>query len=392
MAAVIDRMSALVPPTDIIEWHYASLTSFEIIKAAVDQFPKDNEIELITLLALAEVSEAEDAKIREVVENLPDDIQLRLVDAGCADETAAAQDDHGNDFESATVLPLGEVVEGSLDSHDDTDAFVIQAQAGWEYTVELPYRFFIALGTKSGPLIRIYDSSGQEVARSEDDSETEVTWRADAGGNYYVVLGDGASQGDYTLTVTPPAEAPEVVPTAAPAPVGDDDHSDSIADATAMTVGEAVEGLLDDGGDQDFFVFEAQGGVFYQLDVELGTLEDSWLALFDSDELELAYNDDHGGSFASRIVWRAPGSGPYYVDVGGFGTGSYTLTVTATDIVDDHANSISGATAMTVGQAVEGNVNYDGDEDYFVFEAQEGVTYQVGCGTGYAGRLVVGSV
>ena len=62
--------------------------------------------------------------------------------------------------------------------------------------------------------------------------------------------------------------------------------------------------------------------------MELDTLGDSLLALFDLDGSELAYNDDHGDSFASRIVWEAPGSSNYYVEVGGYGTGSYTLTVT----------------------------------------------------------------
>ena len=61
--------------------------------------------------------------------------------------------------------------------------------------------------------------------------------------------------------------------------------------------------------------------------VALGTLGDSILELRDSDDWALEYNDDYGDTLASRIFWEAPSSGDYYVAVGGFGAGSYTLTV-----------------------------------------------------------------
>ena len=216
LAVVIDRMSALAPPADIAEWHDASLDSFQRLKTLIEPFPEDVEIEFVALLAFAEASEAEDAKILEIVGGLPEDVKQRLVDAECADESAVATDDHGNDFENATPLGLGEIVEGSLDGQDDRDVFVIRGWAGEEYLTELPYRFFINLGAKTSPLITIYDSSGLEVARSDDESETEIVWRAEVAGDYFVVLGDGTSQGDYTLTTAPVIPAPVAVPTAAP--------------------------------------------------------------------------------------------------------------------------------------------------------------------------------
>ena len=51
------------------------------------------------------------------------------------------------------------------------------------------------------------------------------------------------------------------------------------------------------------------------------------IRLYDADERELAYNDDHGDSLASRIVWEAPRSGTFYVAVEGYDIGSYILTV-----------------------------------------------------------------
>ena len=96
-------------------------------------------------------------------------------------------------------------------------------------------------------------------------------------------------------------------------------EEDAVEEATAVTVGEAVQGALDHTADIDVFVFQAEEGVFYQIDVALGTLSDSVVVLYDADEQELAYNDDHGDSLASRIIWEATSSGEYYAAVEGYG-------------------------------------------------------------------------
>ncbi|MDE2815304.1 MAG: hypothetical protein OXK81_01220 [Chloroflexota bacterium] len=164
-----------------------------------------------------------------------------------------------------------------------------------------------------------------------------------------------------------------------PASVSDgvDDYADSVEEATAVTVGEAVPGALDFTNDIDVFVFQAEEGVFYWIDVSLGTLSDSLVGLYDADELLLAFNDDHADTLASRIVWRAPRSGTYYVAVEGYDTGSYTLTLAVTDVTDDHASAVEGATTVAVGEAVPGALDYTDDIDVFVFQAEEGVFYQI---------------
>ena len=96
-----------------------------------------------------------------------------------------------------------------------------------------------------------------------------------------------------------------------------------------MIAGGAVIGVIDHPDDIDLFVFDAVEGKLYQIDVALETLGDSVVTLYNSDEWELAFNDDYSGSSASRIFWEAPSSGSYYVEVAswGDGTGSYTLTI-----------------------------------------------------------------
>ena len=149
-------------------------------------------------------------------------------------------------------------------------------------------------------------------------------------------------------------------------------------EATPAAVGEPIEGSLDSADDTDLFVFDAVGGEFYEIGVEPGTLEDPMVTLYDADGAWLDYNDDSGDSLASLLYWSADSSGPLYVEVGGYGAGSYTLTVEVSDVDDDHANSSAGATAVEVGEAVGGSLQYDGDVDYFVFDAVEGEFYEIG--------------
>ena len=148
-------------------------------------------------------------------------------------------------------------------------------------------------------------------------------------------------------------------------------------EAESVVIGESLEGALD-AGDTDLFVFDAVEGEFYEIGVEPGTLDDPTVALYDADGWQLDYDDDSGDGLAPLLFWSADSSGPLYVEVGGYGIGSYTLTVATTDIDDDHADSSAGATVAEVGEAVGGSLDFTDDVDFFVFDAVEGEFYEIG--------------
>ena len=127
-----------------------------------------------------------------------------------------------------------------------------------------------------------------------------------------------------------------------------DDHGNDIDDATAIRVGADVRGALDYDGDIDFFRFQAEQGQSYQIDVALGTLDDSIVELYDGDGSFLDTNDDYGDTLASRLYWNAPSSGERYVFVGGYGVGTYTLTVS---IVDDHGDTAEDGVGVASDRA-----------------------------------------
>ena len=269
--------------------------------------------------------------------------------------------------EGATPVAVGEPVEGALDSADDTEVFVFEA-AGGEF-----YELRVSPGTLEDPTLALYDADGLWLD-SDDDSGGSLAprlyWEASGTGSFYVEVG-GYGAGSYTLTIT----VSDIV----------DDHSDSPEGATPVAVGEAVGGVLDYADEVDYFVFEAVGGEFYEMTVSPGTLEDPTLALFDADVWQLDYDDDWGGSLAPRLFWEASGTGFFYVEVGGYGAGSYTLTIAVSDIDDDHADSQAGATVAVVGEPVEGLLDYDDDLDFFVFEAVEGELYEMNVSPGTLG-------
>ena len=288
--------------------------------------------------------------------------------------------DRGSILEGAVPAPVGEAIEGALDGLGKPDIYVLQAEAGVLYRVD------VTLGTLVDSTLALYDADGWELAFNDDldyeSSASRIEWEAPDTRAYYLAVESylASDGGSYTLTIT---TIPNI-----------DDHADDIdpGTATRAAVGVAIEGTLHYGDDVDIFVFGAEEGAYYQVDVTLGTLGDSLLALYDADGWELAFNDDHGDSLASRIFWRASDAGEYYVAVGGYGAGSYTLTIAQIPNIDDHADDIDPRTAtrVTFGVAVEGILHHEGDVDVFVFEAEEGALYRVDVTLGTLGDSLLG--
>ena len=293
-------------------------------------------------------------------------------DEAGTDSISDIADDHASAVEAATAVTVGKAVPGVLNYVDDMDFFVFLAEAD-EF-----YRIDVALGTLSDSLVVLYDADEQELAYNDDHGDSlasRIVWEAPRSGEYYVGVG-GFGTGSYTLTVA----VTDVT----------DDHAGTLNGATVVAVGEAVPGALEYTDDVDFFVFLSETGVLYQIDVALGTLSDSLVALYDADELLLTFNDDYGDSLASRIIWEAPRAGAYYVAVEGYDTGTYALTVAVADFADDHSGTLKGATAVAVGEAVPGALEYENDTDVFVFQAEEGVRYRIDVALGTLSDSLVG--
>lgn len=104
-----------------------------------------------------------------------------------------------------------------------------------------------------------------------------------------------------------------------------------------IAVGSTIENQIEFVGDHDWYKVTLTAGQKVTIAVNLGTLEDSYLYLRDASGTELAKNDDGGGGRGSRLVFTAPTTGTYYIDVSAWvndgsdpdytATGSYSLSV-----------------------------------------------------------------
>ena len=212
------------------------------------------------------------------------------------------EDDHADERENATIIAVGEPVEGMVDYESDFDFFQFRAQ---EDTV---YRIGVELGIEAGWTVALYDTAGQQHDLAQS---APIFWEAPASDNFYVEFNAWTGEvSPYILTVS----------------LATDDHGNSLATPTRIEVGDSVEGTMDYNTDLDYFLFPAEEGQSYTITVEQGTLpQEPPLTLYSIDRLLQTYG-------TSPIEWEAPSSGDYYLEAAAFGdTGTYTLSVTSSN-------------------------------------------------------------
>ena len=149
-----------------------------------------------------------------------------------------------------------------------------------------------------------------------------------------------------------------------------DDHSDRLAGATPIALGDSIAGRIDPGDDQDIFLLDLRGksGV---TDVWLYTTGelDTFGGLFDVNGSRLVLSDDGNIGLPDEranfhIRWSVP-AGVYYIGVFSYkdAIGDYSLH--ARTATDPGGITLSAAPRLGLGSVVAGTIGSDGDEDYF---------------------------
>jgi hypothetical protein len=161
-----------------------------------------------------------------------------------------------------------------------------------------------------------------------------------------------------------------------------DDYGNEPESSTEIVPAVPVAAEIEISGDVDWFRFSASANMLYQIDVDLtGSLNDSVVEIYDATgEVLLAWNDDGGAGFASRLTWRPTTDGPVYVKVLGYGSnvGTYQLIVTeSVPMPDDHGQDAQNATSVSFDQPADGQLTSADDADWFSFEATAGQSYEI---------------
>ena len=289
-------------------------------------------------------------------------------------EDTTYSDRHNDSLHLATPIVTENIYQGSISpwydqlgsdplisEWTDVDYFSFDATRGVQYTVE------IALETSDGVAVSILDSSGEVKESSEGDSS--LSWTApDTTGHFISVSGTErvrSSLGGYALTLLADTTL-------------QDHHSQSWNTATPVSFGNAHRGSISPAADTDYFAFQAQRGVVYTLNVELGTAEEVEIAFVDRGYQVLTSNNGAG----TTLAWPAPFDGKYVAAVSASTQvrdplGTYSLTVTADPLLGDrYADSANRSLPISFGTLYQGAISPVDDQDFFSFAAERGVEYQ----------------
>lgn len=235
-------------------------------------------------------------------------------------------DDHANNSAGASNLVLGEATSGVIAYNGDSDFFSVELRAGQSYLFELlePYDLdaTLSLFGVDGDLLVFDDNSGLR-------DDPQIVFTAEQDGEYFLEVADVRGWGDPTYSF-------ELTVDALPEPVEDDYH-DTTADAAALVVGGSVNGVIGAFGDVDVFAVELTAGRSYAFEVIEPYDLDATLTLRDSEEVQLAFDDNSGLRDDPLIIFNAEKSGTYYVEVEdvigrGDPTYSYELTVLESEL------------------------------------------------------------
>ncbi len=162
---------------------------------------------------------------------------------------------------------------------------------------------------------------------------------------------------------------------------GPDDHGETAATGTPVSLGVPVTGHIQLPADNDVFTFAATAGQLLR-----------FTCTSTSNTCHISVHNPSGalvdsGSVSGMITrasFRAAVTGTYSFAVTGSPHGSYVpYSVTMSEIVDDHGDGFSTATAMTVGVTTVGALDYTGDVDWFAVDLNPSTTYTVSR-TGYS--------
>ena len=258
-------------------------------------------------------------------------------------------------------VAVGGAIPGTIDFSGDQDWYQVRLQAGIEYLFELSANDS-ALGSLEDPLLRLLDSSGSEITRDDDSAgelESGILFTPSSSGTHYLsAQAFSSGTGTYTLIASENTDEPADVP-------GD------TGSEISLSIGGLVTGVIGTDGDRDWYPVELLAGRSYIFDLAgfdsgRGTLADPFLGLFDDSDVEVAFDDDSGSGLDSRLTFTATESGTYYLSAEGFeGDSSGSFLLSTADTLVDVPSGQGSLSAVLIGDTLEGNIDFVGDQDWY---------------------------
>ena len=259
-----------------------------------------------------------------------------------ADVTRSIGDDHpyepvaGAQAATAGLVAVGGWTTGRLDFDQDVDWFAVKLEEGRTYRVQVDHGAAFLFGVRELSKDFIPDSTTPRWDGESDDGR-QATFTAPATAIHYVVVGcTGPGRGIYRVWVS------DVTwDLAANEERRADGHAAGIDTESRVEVGGSASGVIDYGGDRDWFAVTLEAGLTYRFDMEgaatvEGTLPDPYLrGIFDSngDWVAGTADDDGGTGWNARSTYTPAVAGTYYLSAGAWGDERGTYTVSVEEVV-----------------------------------------------------------
>ena len=266
--------------------------------------------------------------------------------------------------ETAEKIVLPVTVNGQIAGERDLDYFRFDATAGDVVSVDVAAA---RLGSPLDPVIEIHGPQGQRQAVNESrvGSDPVLSFRAPQTGEYRLLVSNlnfhGGPQYVYRITVSTAGSNPGAgsIPLDAKGLplVVEAEPNDTTANANSISWPVIVDGRLSQGSDEDWYAFTSEQD--QAVSVECRPYPSGSAAL-----PMITVCDANGGPLAkastvellprpSRIEWRAPAAGKYFVRVRdvrqGADEAAYRLSIRPTrpdfslSVATDFANVVQGA-------------------------------------------------
>ena len=288
---------------------------------------------------------------------------------------AEVTDDYAGNTNTAGTVAVGGEATGEIEFEGDRDWFAVTLAEGKTYKIDLKASSTDD-GTLADPYFRgVYDANGILLVDTQDDDggegrNSQVFFTATEDATYYLATGAyGGDQGTYTLSVA------EVT----------DDYAGNTNTAGTVAVGGEATGEIEFEGDRDWFAVTLEEGKTYQIDLNGSMTDDGTLAdpyfrgVYDANGILLVdtRNNDGGEGRNSRVFFTATEDATYYLATGAYGGNQGTYTLSVAEVTDDYAGNTNTAGTVAVGGEATGEIEFEGDHDWFAVTLEEGKTYQI---------------
>ena len=272
--------------------------------------------------------------------------------------------DDENTMDGATPIAATGAVIGDLDDAEDEDYFRIEVpEAG---TLRIAVSSFFATHCSlrdSGEVL-----AAQDAERAEGDDRYRALCEADVAAGVYWVRIAGPSAPNVFLAIGD--EGAPYTLSATFDPRTAEDHGDTAATATELTLPATVAANLATAEDTDYFAFTLPMAAAIRI-TTTGDADTYGVVTEQEPEVRPAFRiaDDDSGVGANFLLHaKAPGGRHLLAVSSGGGTGDYMLEAAVDATGDDHGDVAAAATPIAAATDQDGELEVPFDRDYFRIE------------------------